>query len=188
MASTHSTWARKLWLSLKGLHRLRFRTVWIHWVFLCSSAAVQSWLPLSSTSVTEEKVVGETKLCGFQERLFLYTRGWKLNNWITIIHYSLFFPQIIHYSFQIFPLCSLFIFWVFVSVFLSQIFYNAILYFVYQKLTFQYTFNLIFSKYHSIFSINVVKIMLSFSINRPSMQLLERDQDQTSQQPNNLTY
>ena len=32
MASTHSTWARKLWLSLKGLHRLRFRTVWIHWV------------------------------------------------------------------------------------------------------------------------------------------------------------
>ena len=92
MASTHSTWARKLWLSLKGLHRLRFRTVWIHWVFLFSSAAVQSWLPLSSTSVTEEKVVGETKLCGFQERLFLYTRGWKLNNWITIIHYSLFFP------------------------------------------------------------------------------------------------
>ena len=38
------------------------------------------------------------------------------------------------------------------------------------------------------FSINVVKIMLSFSINRPSMQLLERDQDQTSQQLNNLTY
>ena len=109
MASTHSTWARKLWLSLKGLHRLRFPSVWIHWVLLFSSAAVQSWLPLSSTSVTEEKVVGETKLCGFQERLFLYTRGWKLNNWITIIHYSLFFPKLfiihvkffryVHYSF-----------------------------------------------------------------------------------------
>ena len=57
-------------MSLKGLHRLRFRTVFIHWVLLFSSAAVQSWLPLSSTSLTEEKVVGETELCGFQERLF----------------------------------------------------------------------------------------------------------------------
>ena len=30
--------------------------------------------------------------------------------------------------------------------------------------------------------------MLSFSMNRPSMPLLERDQDQTSQQLNNLKY
>ena len=84
-----------------------------------------------------------------------------------------FFLQIIHYSFQFFSWYSLFIFLVFVSVFLCQIFYNAILYIVYQKFTFKYTFNLSFSKYHPIFSINVVKITLSFSIKRPSMQLLE---------------
>ena len=44
-------------------------------------------------------------------------------------------------------------FLVFVSVFLSEIFYYAILYSGYQKFTFRYklTFNLIFSKYHSIF-------------------------------------
>ena len=35
-------------------------------------------------------------------------RGWRLNNWITIIHYSLLFPP--NYSFQIFPWYSLFIF------------------------------------------------------------------------------
>ena len=42
---------------------------------------------------------------------------------------------------------------VFVSIFLSEILYSAILYIGYQKFTFQYklTFNLIFSKYHSIF-------------------------------------
>ena len=41
------------------------------------------------------------------------------------------------------------IFLVFVSVFLSKIFYNAFLYISYQKFTFQYklTFNLILSKY-----------------------------------------
>ena len=100
-------------------------------------------------------------------------RSWIIGSRLYII--LCFFLQIIHYSFQIFPWYSLFIFLVFVSVFLSQIFCNAILYIVYQKFTFQYTFNLIFSKYHSIFSINVVKIMLSFSINRPSMQLLERE-------------
>ena len=75
-----------------------------------------------------------------------------------------FFLQIIHYSFQIFPWYSLFIYLVFVSVFLSQIFYNAILYIVYQKFTFKYTFNLIFSKYHSIFSINVVKIIWCYPL------------------------
>ena len=91
-------------------------------------------------------------------------QGWKLNNWVTIIHYSLLFLQIIHYSFQIFPWYSLFIYLVFVSVFLSQIFYNAILYIVYRKFTFKYTFNLIFSKYHSIFSINVVKIIWCYPL------------------------
>ena len=112
------------------------------------------------------------------EKQYFY-RGWKLNNWITIIHYSLFFSP--NYSLFISNFSVIFIihlFLVFVSVFLSQIFYNAILY--HQKFTFQYTFNLIFSKYHSIFSINVVKIMLSFSISRPSMQLLEREEPNNS--------
>ena len=107
----------------------------------------------------------------FAMLLWLGGGSWIIGSRLFIFLY--FFLQVIHYSFQIFPWYSLFIFLVFVSVCLSQIFYNAILYIVYQKFTFQYTFNLIFSKYHSIFSINVVKIMLSFSLNRPSMQLLE---------------
>ena len=99
-------------------------------------------------------------------------RGWKLNNWITIIHYSLLFSP--NYSLFISNFSLIFIihFFVFVSIFLSEIFYNAILYIGYQKFTFQYTLNHIFRKHHSIFSIHVVKIMLSFSINRPSLQLL----------------
>ena len=78
-----------------------------------------------------------------------------------IIHFKFF--RDIHYSF----------FSLFASIFLSKIFYNAILYIGYQKFTFQYTFNLVFSKYQR--SIHVVKIMLSFSINRPCLQLLERE-------------
>ena len=51
------------------------------------------------------------------------------------------------------------------------------------------TFNLIFSKYHSILSIHAVKIMLIFSINRPSMQLLvkEREGPNNSNELNKLT-
>ena len=50
---------------------------------------------------------------------------------------------------------------------LSEIFYNFILWLL--KDYIQYTFNLLFSKYLSIFSIHVVKIMILF-INRPFMQ------------------
>ena len=106
--------------------------------------------------------------------LYLH-RGWKLNNCITSIRYSLLFSP--NYSLFISNFSVIFIihFLVFVSIFLSEIFYNAILYIGYQKFTFQYTFNLFFSKYHSTFSIHVVKTILSFSIKRPSMQLLELD-------------
>ena len=106
--------------------------------------------------------------------LYLH-RGWKLNNCITSIHYSLLFSP--NYSLFISNFSVIFIihFLVFVSIFLSEIFYNAILYIGYQKFTFQYTLNHTFSKHHSIFSIHVVKIMLSFSINRPSLQLLGRE-------------
>ena len=133
-------------------------------------------------------------------------RGYKLNNWIKIIHCSLFlffvfFPQIIHYLFLIFLWYSLFIF-IFICLCFNQFFFlnspsvnhktkevktvllsklwlsqrkrivlcknevetlklnniwnlfwanfSTILYFVYQKFTFQYTLNLIFSNYLSI--------------------------------------
>ena len=99
--------------------------------------------------------------------------SWIIGSRLFII--PCFFLQIIHYSFHIFRdiLYSFFVF--FASIFLSDIFYTAILYIGYQKLTFQYTFNLIFSKHHSTFSVRVVKIMLSFSVNRPSIQLLEHE-------------
>ena len=41
---------------------------------------------------------------------FSSNRGWKLNNWITIIHYSLLFSTNLHYSFKNFPCFSRFIF------------------------------------------------------------------------------
>ena len=88
----------------------------------------------------------------------------------TIIHYSLLFSPNYSLFNSHFSVIFIIHFLVFVSIFLSEIFYNAILYIGYQKFTFQYTFNLIFSKHHSIFPTHVVKIMLSFSINRPSMQ------------------
>ena len=50
---------------------------------------------------------------------------------------------------------------------LSEIFYISILWLL--KDYIQYTLNLLFSKYLSIFSIHVVKIMILF-INRPFMQ------------------
>ena len=74
-----------------------------------------------------------------------------------------FFLQIIHYSFQFFQWYSLFIFLVFVSIFLSQIFYMQFYTLFIKSLHLSIhstSFNLIFSKYHSIFSIN--EIMLSF--------------------------
>ena len=101
-------------------------------------------------------------------------RGWKLNNWSTIVSYSLLFSPNYSLFISIFFVIFIIHFFSFCIIFLCQIFYNVILYIVYQKFTFKYTFNLIFSKYHPIFSINVVKITLSFSIKRPSMQLLER--------------
>ena len=107
--------------------------------------------------------------------ILAYYRGWKLNNCIKSIHYSLLFSP--NYSLFISNFSVIFIihFLVFVSIFLSEVFYNAIVYIGYQKFTFQYNFSLVFSKYRSIFSIHVVKIMLSFSISRPSMQLLKRE-------------
>ena len=99
----------------------------------------------------------------------------ELNNGITIIHYSLLFSPNYSLFISIFSVIFIIHSLVFVSIFLSEIFYNAILYIGYQKFTFQYTLNHILSKHHSIFSIHVVKIMLSFSINRPSLQLLGRE-------------
>ena len=142
-------------------------------------------------------------------------RGYKLNNWIKIIHCSLFlffvfcfffFPQIIDYLFLIFLWYSLFIF-IFICLCFNQFFFlnspsvnyktkevkavllsklwlsqrkrivlcknevetlklnniwnlfwanfSTILYFVYQKFTFQYTLNLIFSNYLSIIYIYI---------------------------------
>ena len=79
-------------------------------------------------------------------------RGWKLNNWITIIHYSLLFSP--NYSLFISKFSVIFIihFLVFVSILLSEIFYNAIR-IGYKQFTFQCTFNLIFSKRYSIFEL-----------------------------------
>ena len=51
---------------------------------------------------------------------------------------------------------------------LSEIFYISILWLLKEDYI-QYTLNLLFSKYLSIFSIHVVKIMILF-INRPFMQ------------------
>ena len=84
-----------------------------------------------------------------------------------------FFPQIIHFKF--FRDIHYSFFWFFKFLYQFSFPRFSTMQFVYQKFTVQYTFNLIFNKYYSIFSINVVKIMLSFSINRPSMQLLQRE-------------
>ena len=110
-----------------------------------------------------------------------YGRGWKLTKWITTIQ-CFFSPN---YSLFISNFSVIFIihFFSFLISFPFQIFYNAVLNIVYQKFTFTYTFNLIFSKYHSIFSINVVKIMLSFSISA-----ITRTWRTKQQQLNNLKY
>ena len=68
-------------------------------------------------------------------------------------------------------------FTVFVSVFLSEIFYSAILYIGIKSLHFSISLHSTLSLASTIlfFSISVVKIMLSFWINRLSMHLLERE-------------
>ena len=152
-------------------------------------------------------------------------RGYKLNNWIKIIHCSLFLFFCLFFvspnnSSFIFLWYSLFIF-IFICLFFNQFFFlnspsvnyktkevktvllskfwlsqrkrivlcknevetlklnniwnlfwanfSTILYFVYQKFTFQYTLNLIFSNYLSIiyfFSIHVLKIEGLNAVNR----------------------